>query len=181
MATLRPYKQLPLLPLVSVSPRGPRVLNTLSGGNSLRTPSSCRLLPRHAAPYPPPSPGSKHSRARAPRRVRRGARLGAPAEAPGAPGEPSPAGTSLPPYPLHRHTFPSGLLRVVDGSWDAACGAEAKAASGLDSGTACLGFSFPLWVVSGTSARFCGLSRSPDPDCRVVPTGRSNSPMPPAA
>lgn len=69
----------------SVCLRGPRVLNTLSGGNSLRTPSSCRLLPRHAAPYPPPGPGSKHSRARAPRR---GSEKRAPRRSSRGPGRP---------------------------------------------------------------------------------------------
>ncbi|XP_063575048.1 SH3 domain-binding protein 1-like [Pongo abelii] len=90
MATLRPHKQLPPLPLASTSPRRPRALATLSGGNSLRTPSFCRPLPRHPTPYPPLRPGSAHSRPRAPRWGRRSARPAAP-------------GTAMDPFVLGNH------------------------------------------------------------------------------
>lgn len=141
MATPRPYKQLPLLPLVRVSPRRPRALTTLSGGNSLRTPS---WPPSPAPPssLPATRPGSAHSRPRAPRRARRGARLGAPAEV---------AGTVL--RPTH---FPSGLLRGVDGSWDAACGA------GGQGWVHAWGFPFLSSGLRVAISRFCGLSLSPD-------------------
>ncbi|XP_048969714.1 potassium/sodium hyperpolarization-activated cyclic nucleotide-gated channel 2-like [Canis lupus dingo] len=74
LATLRPHKQLPLLLLVSTFPRRPRALATLSGGNSPGTPSFCRPLPRHPAPYPPPRPGPRIP-AQGPRRARGSARL----------------------------------------------------------------------------------------------------------
>lgn len=163
MATLRPHKQLPLLPLVSMSPRRPRAPATLSGGNSLRTPSFCRPLPRHPAPYPPPRPDSAHSRPRAPRRARRGARLGALAENPGPQASHSPQEQHSCPTP-----FPSGCSEVstAPGTQPRARWPRQRAGSGW--GTVCLGFSFPLlWAASGASSRFCGPSLSPDPECRL--------------
>lgn len=162
MATPRPHKQLPLLLLVSTFPRRPRALATLSGGNSPGTPSFCRPLPRHPAPYPPPRPRSAHSRSRAPRRARRSARSRPrPRARRGAvrPGRRSPA---LAP-------FRSRLLRGVGGS------AGAQAGSGL--GHRVLGVSFPLfWAhVSVPSPTL------PTPSVVSVPAGRSDSPMPPAA
>lgn len=81
MATPRPYKQLPLLPLVRVSPRRPRALTPLSGGNSLRTPSwppspaPHSSLPATASrlrAFPPegPAQGSERRAARGSRRGR---------------------------------------------------------------------------------------------------------------
>lgn len=180
MATLRPHKQLPLLPLVSVSPRKPRAPATLSGGNSLRTPSFCRPLPRHPAPYPPPRPGSVRSRPRTPRRARRGAWLGASAEAPG----PSACGSSRAPRsrPTPPHPLRSEQLRGVDdGSWEAAPGSGAKAGSRLRLGNHVLG----VFLSSGlrvalphvSAARHSLLTLS----VFLVPAGRSDSPMPPAA
>ncbi|CAD7668291.1 unnamed protein product [Nyctereutes procyonoides] len=96
MATLRPHKQLPLLLLVSTFPRRPRALATLSGGNSPGTPSFCRPLPRHPAPYPPPRPGPRIP-AQGPRRARGSARL--PPDAPPDALPPSRPPASLPAGP----------------------------------------------------------------------------------
>lgn len=168
MATLRPHKQLPLLLLVSKFPRRPRALATLSGGNSPGTPSFCRPLSRHPAPYPPRSPGSAHSRPRAPRPARRSARP--PPEAPGTPESRSPRRCSPALAP-----FPSQMLRGVGGSADRARGAGAQAENGL--GHRALGVSFPL-LRAHVSVPFPTL---PTLSIVTVPAGRSDSPMPPAA
>lgn len=144
MATLRPRKQLPLLLLVSTFPRRPRALATLSGGNSPGTPSFCRPLPRHPAPYPPPRPGSAHSRPSAPRRARRGARL--PPEAQGTPA------SRLPPPPLSRpRSLRSRLLRGGP-DWERVR-ARAPCAWGF--------LSSPL------GSRSSALSHPPDPERRL--------------
>lgn len=156
MATLRPHKQLSLLLLAGTSPWIPRAPSTLSGGNSLRTPSFCRALPRHPTPYPPrgwapripaprPRAGIGASRGRGPR-----------------------AGRSLrEPHSRPAPYLPLLLLGVV-GSPDTAPGAGAKAGSGLRLGNRVPGVSCPLlWAASGTSSRFCCLSLSPDPECRL--------------
>jgi hypothetical protein len=167
MATPRPHKQLPLLPLARTSPRRPRARAAVSGCNSLRTPSFCRALPRHPAPYPPPRPGSVHSRRRAPRWV-------------GEARDCRPRSRELP-LPLCRVRLWATprcrrFLGLSPGPWMPRLGARSA------SGTVTLGFSFlpsGLQVtLSHVSAAFPSL-----PTLRIssVPAGRSDSPMPPAA
>ncbi|XP_027480927.1 atherin-like [Zalophus californianus] len=148
MATLRPYKQLPLLLLVSTFPRRPRALATLSGVNSPGTPSFCRPLPRHPAPYPPPRPGSAHSRPRAPRRARRSAR--SPPEAPGTPGSRSPRPPLSCPRSLPVPAAPGRWRLRVGPGWERA---RAPCAWGF--------------LSSLLGSRFCALSHPPHPERRL--------------
>lgn len=157
MATLRPYKQLSLLLLASTSPWIPRALSTLSGGNSLRTPSFCRPLPRHPTPYPPALLGSAHSRPGA----ARGAQGRAAA---GRSGQPFAPGTALSPRPLPapaapRRPRPRGHSPGRGGHGRERAQTREPCAGGFMSSL--------LWAASGTSSRFCRLSLSPDPECRL--------------
>lgn len=129
MATLRPHKQLSLLLLASTSPWIPRALSTLSGGNSLGTPSFCRPLPRHPTPYPPPRPGSAHSRPEAARGAQGRAEAGAlgPAVRPGH--------RTLAPPPTCPCCSPASS---APGTQPGARGPRPGA--GSDSGTVCRGF-----------------------------------------
>nr|XP_036852781.1 myosin-5-like isoform X2 [Manis javanica]XP_036852782.1 myosin-5-like isoform X2 [Manis javanica] len=135
METLRPHKQLPLLPLVSTSPRRPRPWPPAQS-ESPRAPSFGCPLPRHQAPTRHRGPALRIP-ARGPRAGLRGARDSAlPREA-----LPSP-----PPPPVRSADPPAR---------------RAEAAAGFGSGTEGLRVSFPLlWTASGTSSSFCGLSLS---------------------
>ena len=164
MATLRPHKQLPLLLLASAFLRRSRALATLSGGNSPRTPSFCRPLPRHPAPLPATASrlrafplegpaqdsGKRAALARGPRHAR----------------EPSAGAAALPPS-LPSCPGCSGRPRLRGRS-------QGRGGQGWEGWEPAQARESCAWgfLSSPLGSRFCALSHPPDPECRLGARGQ---------